>query len=86
MFGIEKKELEENLENLRKNICCYMGPTCDCKYGVEDRAKKDEILCASFVPYGGEHTGCPELRMVLRLLSVISEEDFNDYCAKARII
>lgn len=47
----------EELERVRRGLCCYMGPTCDCKYGFpSDRAA------------GTEQTGCPELRDAIALL------------------
>ena len=52
MFIVPIEELIANLEALRAKVCTYSGPTCDCKFGVNDR----------------EGTGCPELRQVLEML------------------
>jgi hypothetical protein len=71
VFGIKRKKLINNIENIRKRLCCYMGPRCDCKYGGTGQ---------------GESTGCPELYMVLNLLTVMTEKQFKDLCNKAKII
>ena len=49
--------LIDNLERVRKHICCYMGSTCDCKYGVGVDTRP-----------GTEATGCPEIRDAIGFL------------------
>lgn len=49
--------LIESLERVRKGLCTYMGPTCDCKYGFP-----------SDIRPGTEQTGCPELRDAIGFL------------------
>lgn len=50
-------EVIEGVERVRKSLCCYAGPTCDCKYGISGSERP-----------GSEQTGCPELRDVLGYL------------------
>jgi hypothetical protein len=61
MIIIERKELIENIEKIRENLCSYFGSSCDCKYGANNKS---------------EQTGCPELRMVLELLKNMNDEEF----------
>jgi hypothetical protein len=53
MFGVQDDALIEGLETIRKRLCCYAGPTCDCKFGASGK---------------GEETGCPEIRQAITLL------------------
>lgn len=56
-FHIEKERLLANLETLRKRLCCYTGPPCDCKFGN------------SGSPLGSsEVTGCPELYQAMDII------------------
>lgn len=57
MFGIEDDRLIEGLEALRDRLCCYMGDTCDCKYGINAETRS-----------GSEQTGCPEIRLAITYL------------------
>lgn len=45
MFGINKSDLIQNLEKLRKSLCCYSGvKMCDCKFdptSTRDRSFKN---------------------------------------------
>lgn len=77
MFGITQKHLLKNLEKLRKQRCAYFGKRCDCKY-LKDEEDAD-------FNYTGEYNGCPELRMVIEMLAVLSEEEFNKLATKADI-
>lgn len=81
MFGIEKQRLIENLERIRNVKCCaYINSEhfCDCKYGKSG----DEVGL-----FGDENfNGCPELRMVIKLLKVMDYETFNNLCNSADII
>lgn len=45
----------DTLEAIRSRLCPYLGPTCDCKYGM------------AMTGYD-EQTGCPELRSVITML------------------
>ena len=85
MFIIEKEELIKTLTLMQRKSCGYdsMGfltivskppPTCDCKYGYND---------GSFKPhYAGETTGCPELRNVIALLTLMTDEEYSLTLAK----
>lgn len=81
-FGIRKEELIKNLEIIRKNLCCYSTPDiCDCKYNPELHSNElNENIPLT------EHTGCPELRQIIDLLSVMKEKDFYKLCKEARIM
>lgn len=74
MFGVPKERLIEGLEKHRLKICCYMGPMCDCKYGAND------------IKYSGEQTGCPEIRMAIKLIDGMSDRQFRKICKKQGII
>ena len=70
MFTIERQELIENVERLRKNLCCYSTPDrCDCKYGVAEKHIFENSMT--------EQTGCPELRCVLLVLQNMTDEDYS---------
>jgi hypothetical protein len=57
--------LIDALERARKAVCCYSGPTCDCKYGLIGPASFGESFPLNAVNCkhrNCEHTGCPEIR------------------------
>jgi hypothetical protein len=63
------EELAQALELVRRQICAYGGGnrgsgSCDCKYG----ASIDTATARRLEYYGGEQTGCPELREVIQRL------------------
>ena len=78
MFGTSKEKLIKSLNDMRNDVCAYGSNTkfCDCKYGYAPR---------SSTKFGGENTGCPELRMIISLLEAMTEEEFNNFCDKAKI-
>lgn len=82
MFGIDQKPLIENLETLRSTLCGYMGDRCDCKFGPTLQ-KNTVFPCLDVCSEG---TGCPEVRTVIELLSVMTEEEYQTFCNRARII
>lgn len=57
-------------------LCSYSigpewAPTCDCKYGMQsDRSAREPY-------YGGEQTGCPELRDAYRILMAMTDEEYG---------
>lgn len=59
----------EALEVARRAVCTYMGPTCDCKWGLIPSDDPAEVvpLKALNCKHSGhcEHTGCPELRSLI---------------------
>ncbi len=72
MFGIGRRDLIINLENLRSKLCCYSSPNvCDCKFGGRRE---------------GEQTGCPEIREVVGLLAIMTKEEFHKLIIKANIL
>jgi hypothetical protein len=83
MFGVNQKRLLEGLENIRERICCYIGPICDCKYGIK-KMKPGPI--EHFKWPRGERTGCPEIKMAMCLLSELNEDEFNSLCLKSGIV
>jgi hypothetical protein len=58
IFGLSDEELIENLEALRKKLCCYIGETCDCKF-----------MSLNGQPHmTSETTGCCEIRQAIELI------------------
>lgn len=70
MFWTRKKNLEENLEKIRKSLCCYRGSVCDCKYG------------ASGDPHYSEQTGCPELRLVIEIINEMKDGEYSSFAKR----
>ncbi len=70
--ALEKDNLLAAIKVARKRACCYMGDTCDCKYGASDPDNYDPLT------YSGEQTGCPELREVIWLLHCMTEDQYAD--------
>ncbi len=57
------------LEAARLEVCAYpLSSTCDCKYGLIPGGHDPAVI-------GSEHTGCPELRQLIRTLREVSEEE-----------
>jgi hypothetical protein len=54
-----RDRLIEALEEARRKVCVYSGPTCDCKYGLVPGGFEPSLL-------SDECTGCPELREMIR--------------------
>ncbi len=52
------------LEAIRKRICAYYGPRCDCKYGILDKNS-------------GEHSGCPECYLMKYFIESITSSEFK---------
>lgn len=80
MFGTSKEKLLNTLRILRKErACCYGGSMseelCDCKYS-------NGKLGAQW----DEANGCPELRMSIKLIEAMTEDEFANLCKKAGII
>lgn len=81
MFYGSRKECLELLRLVGATQCCYAGPwpdnLCDCKYGVEGV----EGLGRKVMPQHSiltEHTGCPELRSIYRVIESMSNEEWED--------
>jgi hypothetical protein len=76
MFADSKINLIKRINFLQRDKCDYdmfrinkesKPPSfCDCKYGHDDIFK-------------GEQNGCPELRLVHHILSVMTEEEFQEF-------
>lgn len=73
-FGVTKEQLSKSVAKLRKAICYYMGPTCDCKYMGDD----GEIG-------RGECSGCPELYEVIALIEAMTPAEFERIRKRAKI-
>jgi len=71
---LEKTDLAGTMEVIRKNLCCYSGDPCDCKYGVY--AKKPNSQWA------GEKTGCPEMRQAVAMFKEMTEEEYNEILSR----
>lgn len=80
MFYGTRELVKNTITKLRDELCCYFGPTCDCKYGYEGgwgipkepTNKKKRGWVAS------EKTACPELRCVMALLENITDEEYAE--------
>ena len=62
------RSLIDALETARKEVCIYMGPTCDCKWGLippDDPAEVVPLAALNCRHNHCEHTGCPELRTLV---------------------
>lgn len=56
------------LEQARLAVCAYGGqPTCDCKFGLVPGGFDPLVI-------SDEHTGCPELRQMIRALEAVDVE------------
>lgn len=74
MFADTKKNLLTRVIALQRTKCDYDAfqmnknstppPFCDCKYGEGSK-------------FSGEENGCPELRLVAHLLSVMTDEEYK---------
>ena len=84
MFGVSHGKLIQGLQGAQQRNCCYMGNTCDCKYGIETTS--DEKKAAEFWRNDiGEQTGCPEIRQALAMLGALSTSEFNKLAQEAGI-
>ena len=70
-FTVPQDELVANLLQMKKRICCYMGPTCDCKFGGTGI---------------GEQTGCPEVSVAAKIIGAMSPEMFQTMLGICEII
>lgn len=74
-----RQELIESLERLRKNVCVYLGSTCDCKYGGPPPLATHQKAIMGMAPHIiGEQTGCPELRSAIAFFTELSDQEWND--------
>ena len=71
MFAINKDELIHSLLKMQRKACSYdmninlnPPPFCDCKYGYDGRQH-------------GERTGCPELRLVVKILANMTDYEYS---------
>lgn len=60
---IERKELLDNMEKLRKWLCGYSGDKCDCKFGADPEESS-------------EQSGCAELRTARYLIERLSDREY----------
>jgi len=68
MLISNKESVLEGLEALQKTVCAYGSEyRCDCKYGIREDARPLEI---------SENTGCPELRVVILILSNMTDTEY----------
>ena len=78
MFGIERERLLKEITVMQRSRCGYdmlifpEPPSfCDCKYGYDPKNKY------------GEQTGCPELRLVCSILSVMTNDEYENFMIRA---
>lgn len=79
IFGIEQKQLIDNLEKIRAvKLCAYIKSSrvCDCKFG--EPGGMPRRMSESF-------SGCPEVRQALSMIKTMTEKEFNDICNRAKI-
>ena len=76
MSAIDRKTLLTVVDNIQAFLCSYhlpgrAGPSgfCDCKYGAEGIFKGPH--------YGGEQTGCPEMREVAAILRHMTDSEYE---------
>lgn len=74
---MDRLTILDAIKAARRRACCYMGDTCDCKYGA---VEKDHM---SPFQYPGEQTGCPELRDVIWILECMNDEQYADLYKQA---
>lgn len=68
-----KDKVVEALRSVQKRICTYGNEEfCDCKYGHG----------FGNTYRGGEQNGCPEVRVAIHILSVMSKKDYRKYLVK----
>jgi hypothetical protein len=77
MFGINKDKLIENLEKIRKDVCCYANQPCDCKFRINEEHHN---------PMSEKFSGCCELSQVIAILKNMDEDDFKNLCFQSGII
>ena len=71
MISINKTKLILSLERMRTKLCAYIKQPCDCKF-IEDDTRND-LLCRGFE----QGSGCPEISLIIRLLSVMTDEEYK---------
>ena len=76
MTILKQENLVEAMESTRKNVCCYAGDPCDCKYGVETRIALEKIN------YCGEKTGCPEMRQAVAMVKEMTPVEYRDILSR----
>lgn len=52
----------------------WIKSLCDCKYGASNFTKRDRL---------GEGTGCPELRSVHKILTTLTDEEWDELVIRA---
>jgi len=63
-----KEELFRALKLVQLKICAYRSAIfCDCKYGITEKTMRN-----------GEQTGCPEVRELIAMLSVMTDQEFDE--------
>jgi hypothetical protein len=79
-FCMNRKEAIAAMEALQMLSCEYLpGGVCDCKYGLKPEMLKSESYGKVFTRPMSEMTGCPELRDMISILEVMSDEDFERF-------
>lgn len=79
----ERKKIIKAVKIIREAICCYNGPPCDCKYGLDDDKVNYDRLNKPILPNNSEKTGCPELYTVLLLLNNINDDEFEEILSRS---
>jgi len=74
---MKREEFAQALDMVRRKVCYYDGvgqhdpdakqpSKCDCKFGIRTRTFR-----------GGEESGCPEMRVAVRIIETMSDRSFK---------
>lgn len=75
MFAVEKNKLTKAVDIMQKALCQYRSDCCDCKYGANNFETGR---------HSGEECGCPELRLLVKILDIMTDEEYYDLLARAK--
>jgi hypothetical protein len=63
-------------------LCGYRSDRCDCKFGIRADIEVSSITGREQETInrdsGGEQTGCPEMYVILELLSKLTKKEFDE--------
>jgi len=76
---IEKDRLKNSLQKIQKKLCAYINQPCDCKLIQENT--DNNIICTK----SETGSGCPELFSVIRMLSLMTNEEYNSIMKRSSI-
>lgn len=86
MFARDRTEMLEVLGRMGAAVCPYslggadgwLDTRCDCKYGGEAFGYQPRgTFGGRPLPYCGEQTGCPELRLLYAVVAVMTDDEWR---------